>query len=151
MTPEGKKFIEGMQGKWTMKDGTFTMGGKEMKAKVTMDCAKASGGWATTCKGAQDMGKEMPKVDGLYTFSWDIVTGEGHMHEVESMGNVHDHVGKWTDDKTISLVRTGKNLEGKDETDTVTLVWVSPKEFNFSAEGKSGETVNWSFKGVAKK
>lgn len=151
MTPEGKKLLEGMIGKWTMKDAVFSMGGKEMKCKMTMDCAKSAAGWGTTCKGVQDCGKEMPKVEGLYTFAWDVVSGEGHMLEVESMGNVHNHVGKWSDDKTIVLTHSGKNMEGKDESDVVTMTWNSPKEIAFKAEGKSGETVNWSVNGVSKK
>jgi hypothetical protein len=151
MTPEGKKLLEGMIGKWTMKDAAFKMGDKEMKCKMVLDCAKSAAGWGTTCKGSQDCGKDMPKIEGLYTFAWDIVAGEGHMLEVESMGNVHNHVGKWTDEKTIALTHTGKNMEGKDEADTVTFTWNSPKEMAFKAEGKSGETVNWSVNGVAKK
>jgi hypothetical protein len=150
MTPEGKKFIEAFHGNWTMKDATFSMGGQEMKGKFTMNCDKAAGGWATVCKGKQSFGKDM-KADALYTFSWDIVTGEGHMHEVESMGNVHDHAGKWMDEKTISLGHTGKNMEGKEETDTVTFTMVSAKEIVFKADGKSGATTNWTFSGTMKK
>ena len=56
-----------------------------------------------------------------------------------------------SDDKTIALVRTGKNMEGKTETDTVTLTWVSPKEITFAAIGKSGATTNWTFNANLKK
>ena len=151
MTPEGKKFLEMVVGNWTFKDGVMKMGDQEMKGTFTLKCVKAVMGWAAECKGVQDMGKAMPKVEGLYVMAWDVVTNEGHILEVESMGNVHDHVGKWTDDKTLSLVRTGKNLEGKDESDTVTMTFNSAKEMVFKAEGKSGATTNWTFMGTGKK
>ena len=150
MSPEGRKFIDGMLGNWTAKDASFVMGGQEMKGKLTMKCEKAVNGWATVCKGKADFGKAM-KFDGLYTFAWDIASGEGHMLEVEDSPTVHDHAGKWSDDKTIALVRTGKNMEGKTETDTVTLTWVSPKEITFAAIGKSGATTNWTFNANLKK
>ncbi len=150
MSPEGKKLLEGMLGNWTMKEAAFKMGEQDMKGKMTMRCEKAVNGWATVCKGKMDFGKAM-KAEGLYTFAWDINTGEGHMFEVENSPTVHNHVGKWSDDKTISLVRTGKNVEGKDETDTVTFTWVSPKEVTFAATGKSGPTTNWIFNATMKK
>ena len=150
MSPEGKKLIEGMLGNWTMKEVAFKMGGQDMKGKLAMKCEKAVNGWATLCKSNADFGKAM-KFAGLYTFAWDIATGEGHMLDVEDSPTVHDHAGKWSDDKTISLVRVGKNMEGKVETDTVTLTWVSPKEVTFAAIGKSGATTNWTFNGTMKK
>jgi hypothetical protein len=150
MSPEGKKLIDGMLGSWTMKDAAFKMGDQEMKGKFTMKCEKAVNGWAALCKGKADFGKAA-KFEGLYTFAWDIATGEGHMLEVEDSPTVHDHVGKWTDDKSISLVRTGKNSEGKVETDTVTFTWVGPKEVTFAAIGKSGAMTNWTFNGTMKK
>ena len=150
MTAEGKKFIESSLGNWTMKDATLSMGSQQMKGKFSMECEKAAGGWAALCKGKQDFGKDM-KAEGVYLMAWDVVAGEGHMFEVESMGNVHNHVGKWVDDKSITLVHVGKNAQGVEETDTVTLTWVSPKEIVFKANGKSGATVNWTFVGTMKK
>lgn len=151
MTPEGKKFLEMVVGNWSFKDGVMKMGDQEMKGLFTLKCEKAVMGWAVECKGTQDMGKSMPKIEGLYVMAWDVVTNEGHMLEVESMGNVHDHVGKWADDKNITLTRNGKNLEGKEESDAVTLTFTSPREMMFKAEGKSGTTTNWTFMGTGKK
>ncbi len=149
MSPEGRKLLDGTLGNWTMKDAVFKLGDQVMKGKLTMKCEKAVNGWATVCKSKADFGQM--KFEGLYTFAWDIATGEGHMLEVEDSPTVHDHAGKWSDDKSISLVRTGKNMEGKDETDTVTLTWMSPKEITFAATGKSGATTNWTFNATMKK
>lgn len=151
MTPEGKKFLESMVGHWAFNDLVMKMGDHEMKGTFTFKCEKAAMGWVTECKGVQDMGKAQPKVEGIYLLTWDVVTGEGHMLEADSMGTVHNHAGKWSDDKTISLVHNGKNLEGKDETDTITFTYVSPKEMTMKADGKSGATINWSMSATGKK
>jgi hypothetical protein len=150
MSPDGRKLIDGMLGNWTVKDASFVMGSQEIKGRLTMKCEKAVNGWATVCKSKADFGKAL-KFDGLYTFAWDIASGEGHMLEVEDSPTVHDHAGKWSNDKTIVLVRTGKNMEGKIETDTVTLTWGSPKEITFAATGKSGGVTNWTFHANMKK
>jgi hypothetical protein len=149
MTPEGKKFLEGISGNWTAKNVTMVVGTETLNGKGTMKCKKAVNGWATVCEGKFDLGKM--KITGLYTFAWDVITGEGHVHEVEDSPTVHNHAGKWIDDKSIALVHTGKNAEGKDETDTMTLTWVSPKEVTFAAVGKSGATTNWTFSSALKK
>ena len=47
------------------------------------------------------------------------------MFEVADTAEVHDHSGKWTSDKSISLVRQGKTLDGKLEKDACTATWVS--------------------------
>src|SRR4051812_7687205 len=60
MPAEGKRFIEGLLGKWKSSDVTMTMGSKPTKGKLELDCEKTSSGWATLCKGKMDLGKEMP-------------------------------------------------------------------------------------------
>jgi len=38
---------------------------------------------------------------------------------------VHNHVGRWSADKTIALTQNGKNMEGKEEADVLTMTWNS--------------------------
>lgn len=150
MTAEGKKFLEAMVGNWVFNDVVMKMGDHEMKGTFTLKCEKAALGWITECRGVQEM-KGEPKVEAIYLMTWDVVTGEGHMLEADSMGSVHNHAGKWTDDKTITMVHTGKNLEGKEETDTITFTYVSPREMTMKADGKSGTTTNWTVTASGKK
>ena len=148
---EGKKLVDGFVGNWSSKDTTMTMGGNAIKGKMSMKCEKAAKGWGTVCKAKFDMGKNMPKDESVFVYAWDMAAGEGHMLEVASSGEVHDHVGKWADDKSITLVRTGKNLDGKEEVDSVTFTWVSPKEIAMKGEGTVAGAVAWSMTSTAKK
>ena len=52
-----------------------------------------------------------------------------------------DSVGSQANRLEPIFKSTGKNAEGKDETDTVTLTWVGPKEITFAAIGKSGASM----------
>lgn len=150
LPPEARKWLDGMRGNWKS-DVEMTMGDKTMKGKMTMNCAKDAADWATTCKGKFDFGKEMPKAEGVFIYGWDLGTGQATMYEVTSMAEVHAHVGKWADDKTITVTHTGKNAEGKDEVDALTFTWNSPKELTMKAEGTQGGKVVWTMAGVAKK
>lgn len=106
------------------------MGDQTMKGKMDVKCEKAAGGWAVLCKSSIDMGKAMPKQELVFLYGWDIAAGEGRMYEVTNLGVTHAHMGKWDDDKSITLVHSGKNFEGKDEKDSVTFTWNSPKEMS---------------------
>ncbi|HVM58784.1 MAG TPA: hypothetical protein VMT80_00405, partial [Candidatus Paceibacterota bacterium] len=99
LPPEGKRWVEGFLGSWKSSDTTMKMGDQDMKGTMTMKCAKTSGGWGASCTGDSKMGKDMSMtLSGLV--GWDIGAGEAHWFEVTSVADTHNHVGKWTDDKT---------------------------------------------------
>jgi hypothetical protein len=150
MTPEGKRWVESLLGKWTDKATTLQMGENRITGKMTMACEKTSGGWGANCKGRFEA-KGMPAQEISMLLGWDLAEATAHMFEVANTGEVHDHSGKWTDDKTISLVRNGKNIQGKEEVDTVTFAWASPKALKVSGEGKQDGAVAWSFSSDMKK
>ena len=151
MPPEGKKWIEGWLGNWKSADTTMTMGDKTMKGKMDMKCEKVSDGWGTLCRGKVDMGKEMPAQQLAVLFGWNIGEGMATMFEVTNMAEVHNHTGKWTDDKTITVTHEGKTAEGKVEKDAFTATWNSPKELAIKAEGTSGGATVWTMTATAKK
>ena len=150
LPPEGKRWVEGHVGKWVSTDASMAMGDMKMTGKMTMNCEKASSGWASVCKGKFES-KGMPAQEMTMLMGWDMQGGMAHMFEVANTGEVHDHTGKWTDDKNISMVRDGKNVEGKDETDTLNFAWTSPKELKVSGDGKQAGVVAWSFTSTMKK
>jgi hypothetical protein len=150
LSPEGKRWVEGMLGWWRSNDAAMQMGDQKMKGKMTMACEKTSGGWAAICKG-KFTAKGMPTQEMTVLMGWDSAAETAHMFEVANTGETHNHTGKWTDDKTISVVHSGKNLQGKEEVDTLTFNWVSPKEVKVSGDGKQGTTTAWSFVSTMKK
>lgn len=149
LPPEGKRWVESMLGKWK---GTseMAMGDQKMASQDKMECEKASGGWGAVCKMKFEV-KGMPAQEATTLFGWDLATGEATMFEVTNMAEVHKHTGKWADEKNITVVHVGKNAEGKEEKDSLTLAWVSPKEVQVKAEGSVGGQTLWTMTGTMKK
>ena len=150
LSPEGKKWVESMLGKWKVNDMAMTMGDHKIAGKMTITCEKAAGGWSSLCKAKMEA-KGMPPQEMSMMLGWDMAEATGHMFEVANTGEVHDHSGKWIDPQTITLVRKGKNMQGKEETDSITFKWVSPKEVAVTGSGTSGGATLWSFTSTAKK
>lgn len=150
LPPEGKRWVESMVGKWKSSDLALQMGDQKMTGKATMACEKTAAGWGALCKSKWEV-KGMPTQEASFLFAWSIPNGTAHMFEVSNMGDTHNHAGKWTDDKTITVVHNGKNLEGKEEVDSLTFTWVSAKEIQVKADGKSGAVTNWSIAATMKK
>ncbi len=151
MPAEGKKWVEGHLGNWKSTDAVLTMGDKSMKGKMDLKCEKTSGGWGTLCRGKMDMGKDAPMQEVTFLMGWNIGDSMATMFEVTNMGEVHNHTGKWLDEKSITLTHQGKTWEGMEEKDVVTFTWTSPKEMAIKAEGTSGTATAWTLSATAKK
>jgi hypothetical protein len=150
MSAEGRKFLDGWIGNWTSTDTVYTMGTQKMQGSLKMACESVSAGWGTLCKGTMTT-EGMPPSEGTFLMAWDIATGEGHMFEVMDTAEVHDHSGKWINDKSVSLVRQGKTLDGKMEKDSCTVTWVSSSELKLDCIGtQAGKTV-WTFTSTSRK
>ena len=150
MTAEGKKFVEGWRGTWTSTDTVYTMGDQKMPGSLKMSCESVSAGWGTLCKGVMSAGG-MPPSEGTFMMGWDIATGEAHMFELGDNAEVHDHSGKWTNDKSVSLVRQGKTPDGKMEKDACTATWVTANELKFDCVGTQAGATVWTFTSTSKR
>ena len=150
MTAEGKKFVEGWLGTWTSTDTTYTMGDQKMQGSLKMTCESVSSGWGALCKGAMS-GPGMPPSESTFLMGWDIATGQAHMFEIADTAEVHDHSGKWINDKSVSLVRQGKTLDGKMEKDDCTATWVSARELKLDCTGSQAGATVWTFTATSKK
>jgi hypothetical protein len=150
MSAEGKKFVEGWRGTWTSTDTTYTMGDQKMQGSLKMTCESVSSEWGTLCKGVLG-GPGMPPSESTFLMGWDVATGQAHMFEIADAGEVHDHSGKWIDDKSVSLVREGKALDGKLEKDACTATWVTARELKLSCTGTQGGAAVWTFTSTSRK
>ena len=150
MTAEGKKFVEGWLGTWTSTDTTYTMGDQKMRGSLKMTCEGVSSGWGALCRGVLG-GPGMPPSESTFLMGWDVATGEAHMFEVADTAEVHDHSGKWIDDKSVSLVRQGKTLDGKVEKDDCAATWVTARELKLSCTGTQGGATVWTFTSTSRK
>jgi hypothetical protein len=150
LTAEGKKFLQGWLGTWTSNDTVYTVGGQKMQGSLKMNCESVSSGWGALCKGTMTM-SGMPPSEATFLMAWDIASGQAHMFEVGDTAEVHDHSGKWIDDKSVSLVRVGKALDGKMEKDSCTATWVSASEMKFDCVGTQAGKSVWTFTSTSKK
>lgn len=150
MSAEGRKFVDGWLGTWTSNDVVYAMGDQKMKGSLKMTCESVSSGWGALCK-ATFTTPPNPPSEGTFMMGWDIATGQGHMFELADSGEVHDHAGRWTNAKSISLVRSGKALDGKIEKDACTATWVSASELKFDCTGTQAGATVWTFTSTSKK
>ena len=150
MSAEGRKFLDGWVGTWMSTDTVYKAGDQKMQGSLKMVCESASAGWGTLCKGTFGAAG-MPPSEGTFLMAWDIATGQGHMFEVMDTAEVHDHAGKWINDKSVSLVRQGKTLDGKLEKDACTATWVSANELKFDCTGTQAGATVWTFTSTNKK
>ncbi len=150
MTAEGKRFVEGWRGTWTSTDTTYTMGDQKMQGSLKMSCEGVSSGWGTLCKGVLNAAG-MPPSEATFMMGWDIATGEAHMFEISDTAEVHDHSGKWINDKSVSLVRQGKSLDGKMEKDACNATWVTASELKLDCVGTQAGATVWTFTSTSKK
>jgi hypothetical protein len=150
MTDEGKKFVEAWRGTWTSTDTTYTMGDQKIQGSLKMSCESISSGWGTLCKGVLNAAG-MPPSEATFMMGWDIATGEAHMFEIADTAEVHDHSGKWINDKSISLVRQGKSLAGKIERDACTATWATASELKFDCIGTQAGATVWTLTSTSKR
>lgn len=150
MSAEGKKYLEGMIGRWKGSNIKMKMGDQENSGSLTMFCSKATVGWAVTCKGQMRM-KKMPVQEMALLLGYDNANKTAHMFEVTNFGEVHDHAGSWDEDGSITLTHTGKNAEGKEESDAMTFKWTNKKMITFTGKGESEGAQIWSMEGSIKK
>jgi hypothetical protein len=149
LPPEGARWVNTFVGHFHSSDVVFTQGDKTMKGSMDLRCTHAAAGWAATCTGLMSFGKGAKNSLALL-YGWDVAAGSAHMFEVNSNGEVHDHAGKWTDDKTITVVHQGKTADGKAEEDGLTFAWQGKKVL-VTGKGSADGAQTWSFSGTFSK
>jgi hypothetical protein len=153
LPPEGRRWLDAFPGMWKATDVTYTVGAKPMKGTLVMSCGKTSRGWGTICQGTIRFAKKaaVPMQELTLLMGWDLGSATAHMFEVTNTADVHDHAGAWKDDQSITVVHRGKGAEGKDEEDSLTFTWQSPKVVLVKGEGKAGGATAWTFAGTMKR
>jgi hypothetical protein len=72
-----------------------------------------------------------------------------HIYSITTTAAVHDHVGKWEDENTLTFSWKGLN-EGKPSGEKVRVKWISPKEFQAhevdTEKGKVSMKIDYIFK-----
>jgi hypothetical protein len=106
---EAQRLASRLVGQWKG-HGTMTMDGKPMPVDFDISCTTSASAWAVTCqaRGLDPAGKLHEET---HLWGYNAETSKLHFFCVTSDGEVHDHVGGFTD-KGIAVEYTG-TLEGK--------------------------------------
>jgi uncharacterized protein DUF1579 len=131
--PDQIKKLYFMEGTWEG-NASMTMGSDVSKGTVKHIVSKISEGWGLLI----DEYIDIPSMGKPY-IGHNILgyhTGEGmfHLYTIDNFADVHDHSGKMTDDKTLSLEYNGLTPDGKKYKEKLTMTIVSSSELNLGGE-----------------
>lgn len=142
--PEIQKLYE-LEGKWT---GVYeiTMEGKSFKSNSSYTWSKISDGWGMLIDEVSEM-TGMPNYLGHNIIGYDLGEKKYHLYTISNYAQVHDHVGNWTDDKTMYLEYNG-TVEGKPYKEKINMTIVSPEECVLDVKEITDGKETGSYKGT---
>jgi len=127
--PEVKKTVDALVGNWST-DMTMTAPGQApVKFQGTWECKPIAGGGAAECS----LSTEVPglgRMEETDLWGYDPETKSVHIMTWNNMGEVHDHRGAWTDDKTMSLTHSA-TAGGKPVEETFRFEFPGKNEMRF--------------------
>ncbi|HSN30025.1 MAG TPA: DUF1579 family protein [Kofleriaceae bacterium] len=149
--PELKKTVDAFVGNWTI-DGTATMpgGAAPMKLKETVVCTKAVAGRVASCTGRANI-PGMGKVEDLMVVTYDAEAKKVRVMGISSMGDVHDHVCTWKDDKTLACDPLQVTAMGSPATVTFEMTWTDAKTATMNETVTMKDGSKMTMEGVGKK
>jgi hypothetical protein len=127
---EQSKTVQALEGRWVT-SGTMTWPGKApvQLSNVVLDCKKVAGGGAISCSHGYNVPDEGRQEEAAL-IGVDSHTGVVHRYSVNSKGELRDHQGVWTDDRTLML-DAPSFAQGKPATSRMTLTFPMPDQLNF--------------------
>lgn len=132
-------------------EGTISMTQGEMKSegKVMHINKSIADGWGVEIREVCEI-KDMQTYRALNIFGYDMGTGLTHLYTVDNYADVHDHVGKWADDKTLNLEHNGM-MGDKPTKEVLHIVVDSPTQYHYTVEGYLGGELTYSMQGTLHK
>ena len=112
--PEQVKKLYFFNGNWQGK-ATMTMNGQASTFPYRMEMKKDADGWGLEYHEHGAM-QGAPSYQGFGAITYDTNEDMIHIFTCSNYGDVHDHKGKWTGDKTFALKYIG-TMEGKPMTE----------------------------------
>lgn len=150
--PEVKKTVDAFVGSWTFEGNVMLPGAKApIKATETITCRAAAGGRAAACTGKANVpGLGALEDDALVTY--DAEAKNVRFVGMDSMGEVHDHICAWKDDKSLACQTLNVTVQGQPATVEFNMTFPSAKEctFNETTTLKDGSKMSFDGKGKRK-
>jgi hypothetical protein len=145
--PEVSKTVEIMQGTWAGSMVANVPGYPSESFEWTMDCRVVARGAGVSCtnKGKASIGVMAESC----LLAYDPEGKAVHYMCVTSMGEVHDHKGKWKDEKTIEFDPLRAGMMGQQITETLRWYFPDANTIDKTSEVKlaDGGSMNFEFRG----
>jgi len=144
---EVSKTVDAIQGNWRGAMIANVFGFPPETFDWTMNCTVVALGAGSSCtnRGKASIGTMQESC----LLAYDPEGKAVHYMCVTSMGEVHDHKGKWTDDKTIEFEPLRAGLMGQPITETLRWHFPDGETIDKTSEVKfaDGRTMHFEFKG----
>jgi hypothetical protein len=145
--PEVKKTVDAITGRWSGEMTARVPGAPVESFNWMMDCKPIALGSGASCTNHGKASIGVMAESCLLAYDPD---GKSvHYMCVTSMGEVHDHRGKWTDDQTIEFEPLRAGMMGQQITETLRWYFPNPNTIDKTSEVKlsDGSSMNFEFKG----
>jgi hypothetical protein len=145
--PEVNKTIEVMQGTWLGSMVANVPGFPAETFDWTMNCRVVARGAGVSCTNTGKASIGVMAESCL--LAYDPEGQAVHYMCVTSMGEVHDHKGKWKDEKTIEFEPLRAGMMGQQITETLRWYFPDANTIDKTSEVKlaDGSSMNFEFKG----
>jgi hypothetical protein len=131
---EAQRLAAMLAGHWKG-SGTLTMDGKPVPLEFDLKCEAASSSWAVTCQ-ARCVGPDGHLHEETHLWGYNAETAKVHFFAVTTDGDVHDHVGTFTE-KGLAVQYTG-TMQGKPFTESLWFETTAPGAVHFRNETTVG-------------
>ena len=125
--------------------GSLQMGENTAPVTSTFSCEVAKGGVAVACTHEAQIEGVGPLVENAL-LGLDPTDGQLHWYNINTMGETHDHVGRWSSDHSIDWSFEG-TAEGHPMVESITMD-LGPDTMTFRSETKVGGQTAALFEGT---
>jgi hypothetical protein len=145
--PEVNKTVEAMQGTWAGSMVANVPGFPAETFNWTMDCRVVARGAGVSCTNTGKASIGVMAESCL--LAYDSEGKAVHYMCVTSMGEVHDHKGKWKDERTIEFEPLRAGMMGQQITETLRWYFPDVNTIDKTSEVKlaDGSSMNFEFRG----
>jgi hypothetical protein len=145
--PEVKKTVDAIAGIWSGQMTAHVPGAPAESFDWMMNCKAIALGSGASCTNTGKASIGVMAESCL--LAYDPEGKSVHYMCVTSMGEVHDHKGKWTDDQTIEFEPLRASMMGQQITETLRWYFPNPNTIDKTSEVKlpDGSSMNFEFKG----
>jgi hypothetical protein len=151
--PEVKKTVDAFVGTWVFDGKVSGLPGAKgpTTAKETVVCRKGGGGRVASCSGKGTVSGVGP-VEDEALITWDAGAGNVRFVGMSSMGDVHDHVCSWKDDRTLACEPLTITAAGQQATVDLDLTWADARHLTLreTTAVKDGSKVMFEATGTRK-